>query len=319
MESVRKGMRTFAAIAGGCLLVWPPGSVAQLPSEEMAQSPEIVVRGVKTQNQRIRTFAKTLTPARMDDQFGRFMNPVCPAMIGLPLHEGEAIVDRFRAVAKASRVPLGAKPCVANILLIAVKNKRVFIESLPGSTPGLVHGLRRKRIATLARSPSPVSAWQVVGVLDENGLSAASSTTDSDNPASAAPTVASNSASRLTKATQAGFLVSVLVVERAALSQMSTRQFADYAAMRTLAPIDPLSKRHALAGNPNADLPAPSILSLFDKNLSPVDAPPSLTWWDFAFLRALYEIRMNKIAIFQRSEIQSRMARHLAKVPPDEL
>jgi hypothetical protein len=312
-------MRTFAAIAGGCLLVSPLGSAAQLPSEEMAQSPEIVIQGTKTRKQRIRTFAKTLTPARMDDQFGRFMNPVCPAMIGLPLHEGEAIVDRFRAVAKASRVPLAAKPCVANILMIAVKNKRVFIESLPASTPGLVHEVRRNRIAALARSPSPVSAWQVVGILDENGLAAASSTTDSDNPASAVPTVTSNSASRLTKSTQAGFLVSVLVVERASLARMTTRQFADYAAMRTLAPIDPLSTRHVLAGNPNVDLPAPTILSLFDKGLSPADAPPSVTWWDFAFLRALYQIRMNKIAIFQRSEIQSRMTRYLAKVPPDEL
>ena len=62
-----------------------------------------------------------------------------------------------------------------------------------------------------------------------------------------------------------------------------------------------------------------SILSLFDKNLLPAEAPPSVTWWDFAFLRALYEIRMTKAAIFQRSEIQSRMAKYLAKVPPEEL
>ena len=312
-------MRTLAAIAGGWLLITPLGSAAQPSTEETANSADIVVQGVKSRKQRVRTFAKTLTPARMDDQFGRFSNPVCPAVIGLPLNEGEAIADRFRAVAKAARVPLAAKPCVANILVIAVKNKRIFIESLPRFTPGLVHGLNRNRIAALARSASPVSAWQVVGILDENGLAAANSEIDAGNPTSAVPTVASNSASRLTKATQAGFVVSVLVVERGALARMTTRQFADYAAMRTLAPIDPLSNRHALAGNPNADLPAPSILALFDKNLPPAEAPPSVTWWDFAFLRALYEIQMNKAAIFQRGEIQSRMTRYLAKVPADEL
>src|SRR5215203_1893421 len=163
-------MRTLAAIAGGCLLVAPLGSAAQPTTEETAKSAEIVVQGTKTRKQRARTFAKTLTPARMDDQFGRFMTPVCPAVIGLPLHEGEAIADRFRAVAQASQVPLSAKPCVANILVIAVKDKRIFIESLPGSTPGLVHELPRKRIAALARSPSRIAAWQVVGILDENGL-----------------------------------------------------------------------------------------------------------------------------------------------------
>ena len=312
-------MRTLSAITAGCLLVAPIESAAQSTSQETARETEIVVQGTKTRKQRARTFAKTLTPAHMDEQFGRFMSPVCPAVIGLPLHEGELIVDRFRAVAEASRVPVAAKPCIANILVIAVRNKRVFIESLPGSTPGLVHELPRKRVAALARSPSPVSAWQVVGILDENGLAPGKTKIDANNPGLAVPIFESNSASRLKKATQAGFLVSVLVVERAALARMTTRQFADYAAMRTLAPIDPLSSRHALAGNPNVDLPAPSILSLFDKSLAPADAPPSVTWWDFAFLRALYEIRMDKAAIFQRSEIQSRMARYLAKVPADEL
>jgi hypothetical protein len=312
-------MRILAAIACGCLLGAPHAPAAQSTSEETAKSADIVVQGTKTRKQRVRAFAKTLTPARMDDQFGRFISPACPAVVGLPAHEGEAIVERFRTVAKASRVPLAPKPCAANILVIAVRNKRTFIESMPRFTPGLLHGLSRKRIAALASSPSPVSAWQVVGILDENALVAANSEIEAGNPTFAVPTVTSNDASRLKKATQAGFLVSVLIVEKQALAHMTTRQFADYAAMRTLAPIDPLNSRHALAGNPNVDLPAPSILSLFDKGLSPVEAPPSVTWWDFAFLRALYEIQMDKIAIFQRSEIQGRMTRYLAKVPADEL
>ena len=312
-------MLNLAVIAGAWLLIASSPEASQTPTDETAKSAEIVVQGIKTRKQRVRDFAKTLTPARMDDQFGRFMSPVCPAVIGLPVQEGEPIADRFRAVAKASSVPLAAKPCVANILLIAVKNKRKFIESLPRSTPGLVHDLRPKRIAALAQSPSPVAAWQVVGILDENGLAPGGTKIDADNPGLAAAVFDSNSASRLKKSTQAGFLVSVLVVERTALARMTTRQFADYAAMRTLAPVDPLSFRHELAGNPSADLPAPSILSLFDKKLSPEEAPPSVTWWDFAFLQALYEIRMDKAAIFQRSEIQSRMTRYLAKVPVDEL
>lgn len=312
-------MRTLAAIAGACLLAAPNDSAAQSATTESAAAQDIVVQGTKTRKQRVRAFAKTLTPARMDDQFGRFISPVCPAVIGLPPHEGEEIVDRFRAVAKASRVPLAAKPCAANILVVAVKDKRTFIRSMPRFTPGLLHGLRRSRVDALAASPGPVSAWQVVGILDQNALVAANSELDAGDPTSTVPTVTSNDASRLNKATQAGFLVSVLIVEKQALAQMTTRQFADYAAMRTLAPIDPLSSRHSLAGNPNSDLPAPSILSLFDRGVQPAEAPPSVTWWDFAFLQALYEIRMTKAAIFQRSEIQGRMAKYLAKVPADEL
>ena len=51
----------------------------------------------------------------------------------------------------------------------------------------------------------------------------------------------------------------------------------------------------------------------------PADAPPSLTWWDFAFLQALYRMRMTSTATYQRGEIEAGMKRILASVPTDEL
>jgi hypothetical protein len=315
-------MRTAVLLTAAGLLALPVGAHSQsgaADSEQAAANPEVIVQGSKTQKQRVRSFVKTLTPIRGDEQIGRFVDPACPGVVGLSLRESAQITQRFRQVAKAAGVPLADGRCRANVLIIATTSKRVFIESLPRFAPALVYKLPPKRTAALARSPGPVAAWQVPGLLDQNGLPVAGAALDAENPASAVPTLSSNDGSRLNKATQASFMVSVLVVERRALVKMPTRQFADYAAMRTLAPIDPLSYRHALTGNPEAQLPATSILSLFEESRTPADAPPSVTWWDYAFLQALYDMSMTRAAYLQRGEIQARMAKILAKIPVDEL
>lgn len=315
-------MRTILPILASLALMHAAGAPAQAQEQKPDRAnsaPEIIVEGKKSQRQRVRSFVKTLTPARADDQIGRFVEPACPGVVGFAPHEAEQIEARFRVVAKAAGVPLATGRCRTNVLMIATTNKRVFIESMPRYAPALVYNLPPKRVASLARSAGPVSAWQVPALLDQNGLAVADAALDSENPASRAPMVVSNDGSRLNKPTQQSFMVSVLVVERHALAQMTTRQFADYAAMRTLAPIDPLSYRHKLAGNPDMQLPAVSILSLFDKGQTPESAPPTVTWWDFAFLQALYDMSMTRAAFMQRGDIQSRMNRILAKVPSDEL
>jgi hypothetical protein len=312
-------MRALLVIAGAGLLMSAVAE-AQLPTDTAAaaQPDEIIVQGEKNRKKRVRNFTRTLIPVRMHEQVGRFVAPVCPALLGLQLSQGEAIVDRFRQVAKAAGAPLAPKPCIANALIIAVPSKRSFIESMPRYAPGLVHGLSDGRIAALARSPAPASAWQVTGLLDRNGLQVANSDLEAGNRLTSAPTVASTFGGRINTPTQTGFAVSVLIVERKALADMSTRQFADYAALRMLAPINPSSDRQALEGNSDLDLPAESILALFDRDMTPVDAPPSLTWWDFAFLQAVYQMRMASSAQFQRGDIQARMEKILANVPADQ-
>ena len=312
-------MRSLLVVAGSSLLLVQPGIAQDVSQSTAAEPAEIVVRAEKNRKKRVRNFARTLTPARMDEQIGRFVSPVCPALIGLRLNQGEAIVDRFRQVAAAARVPVARKPCAANIFIIAVTSKRTFIESIPRYAPGLVQGVPDARISAMARSPSPVSAWQVPGLLDQNGLQVALSDLESGNRLTSAPTVASTDGSRLNRPTQIGLTVAVLIVERQALANMSTRQFADYAAMRTLAPINPLNDQHAPPAEPELALPADSILSLFGKQLDPADAPPSVTWWDFAFLQALYRMRMTNTASFQRGDIEAGMRKILANVPADQL
>lgn len=304
-------MRALLAVASFVLLI-SPAAGNQATDAKDEQPDEIVVKGQRSQKQRVGTFVRTLTPVRAYEQIGRFHSPVCPGVVGLGPYDA-AVAKRLRDVARASGVPVAPEKCQMNLLVIATTDKKVFIDSIPRQAPGLIRGLSARKLKALARSPSPVASWQVTGWVDENGVP------PKKDPMTGWLFFNSMDASRLRKMSQVSFEGSVLVVERAALAGVSTRQLADFAAMRTLVPVDPLTYRHVLAGNPESDLPAPSILDLFERMTKPETAAPSVTWWDFAFLQALYDSEGVLTANIQRREIQQKMTKILASVPADEL
>ena len=303
-------MRALILIASASLFATPV-AFAQSSPDVSIKPDDIVVNGQRQQSKRIGAFVRTLTPVKPFDQIGKFHYAVCPAVVGLGPYNREVEV-RVRKVTAAAGAPVGKKRCRANLLVIATTDKRLFIDSIAQFAPGLINGLSKKRVYDLAHAAGPVASWQLTGLIDADGVDPQS------DPMTGLLLVAWRDPSRITRPVQVHFTGSVLVVEREALRGVSTRQLADFAVMRTLAPVDPLSYRHALSGNPTADLPAPSILTLFDSE-GIEGAPASVTWWDFAFLQALYRSHGEYSASFQRSEIQANMKRILADVPPEEL
>jgi len=95
----------------------------------------------------------------------------------------------------------------------------------------------------------------------------------------------------------------VSLMEARALKGVTTRQLADYAAMRTF----------AATGATVGALPAKSILTLFDDGAAPGEAPASVTWWDFAFLKSLYASSGALTASSQRGEMNRIVAKELSK------
>jgi len=110
--------------------------------------------------------------------------------------------------------------------------------------------------------------------------------------------------SRAVNTTRKRLLGAVVVIEHRGLVDVSTRQLADFALVRAMAPIEPRS----------APAPSSSVLSLFDGGLRPADAPQSLTWWDLAFLKALFATRSDTVASIQADEIRSRMRAEMARM-----
>ncbi len=282
-----------------------PISMSAQPSS--ADEP-IVVQGTADTRKQINHYVDQLTAAQSDDQLGRFLAPICPKVLGLLPGEGDLVEQRMRKVAAAVGAPLAPEKCHPNIFVLIGSDKRASIEGMRKQYPALVDGVPAATLKALEANPGPAASWQVVGLIGADGMPLASvRTSEGSDPVRIVKSF--GWISRVSRLTKPQFLVSILVIETKALNGVDTRQLADYAAMRTLAPTD-TTHRIAVA--------APSILKLFDVGVTPEIAPASVTWWDFAFLKALYSTDNEVNSAQQRGDIAHQMQKELSKAPRGE-
>jgi hypothetical protein len=281
----------------------PPPTSAPPPADE-----PIIVQGTADTRRQINHYVDQLTAAQSDDQLGRFLAPICPKALGLLPGEGELVEQRMRKVAAAVGAPLAPEKCEPNTFVLIGSDKRASIEGVRKQYPALVDGVPNATLKALETSPGPAASWQVVGLIGADGMPLASvRTSGGSDPVRIVKSF--GWISRISRLTRPQFLVSVLVIETKALDGVDTRQLADYAVMRTLAPTD-TTRRIGVA--------APSILKLFDIGITPETAPASVTWWDFAFLKALYSTNNEVNAAQQRGDIAHQMQKELSKAPKGE-
>ena len=270
-------------------------------------SPEIIVEGQRIQKQTVDAFVRQLTPARIGGQLGRFEDPVCPVALGMGSNENRLVGDRLRQLAAAVGIRTDREGCVPNLYVLVGRDKKEVIHGLDEQFPALMSGVSRKQMRELAEEAGPTASWQILDRLGADGMPLSMVRMAPDAPP--VRLVRSiGSPSRIQQQTKVKFLATIIVVEARALKGVTTRQLADYAAMRTF----------AATGAADGPMPAQSILSLFDGRAGPDEAPASVTWWDFAFLKSLYASSGALTAAGQRGEMNRIVAKELAKVPPEE-
>jgi len=286
-----KWSRFFIALACACAAV---PALAQNGQSGNEQSP-IVVEGRRNRDTEIRELVATLPPSWVGGHISRFEHSACPAVLGLPPAMRTLVVERMRAVARAGGVPVGNPGCQPNVVVMVTSDKRQLIELLGRRFPNYLGNLSNGEAARVARSPELAALWHLNGLVDADGRQFGS-------PGDDVIMVRATHASRLIDTAHMEFIGSVLIVESRALVGLSTTQFADYAAMRTLTGADP-------ARLPDRSLS--TILTLLDAPMGS-QVPVTLTSWDLAFLESIYTSDPNRFAPGQRGEIRARMGRRLA-------
>jgi len=277
-------------------------SAAPLPAPAPASDQAIVIQGIRDRRKPADDFLKRMLPASFDQQLGRFEEPVCPGTVGLPDKLKGEVLARIRQVTSAAAIRAARAGCRPNLLIIVVDDKHALIEGMRRTKEAYLYGIGddvRKRLAT---SAGPVAAWQISDVVGPDGEPLL---VDGDGFPRLFTTIPP---SRLRTGTRSRILGAIVVVEQRGLIRVSTRQLADFALVRALAPIQPRS------GQP----PDSSVLSLFNPGVRPEDAPQSLTWWDLALLKALASTRSDALADIQRHEIRDHIVEEMAKVPPEQ-
>jgi hypothetical protein len=248
----------------------------------------IVVEGARPGKHPARDFVQALTGVPSYGQIGRFHAPVCPVAMGLADAQNARIAARMRRVAAAARISLAPERCTPNLFVIVAPDKKAAITELNRRFPAYFTNRSERQVRALAEAPGPATAWQVTSL-----LSADNQQLEKAGGADYYIVRSANTPSRIRAASKPTFVASVVVIDVHAAAGLTLTQLADYAAMRTLADIDP----------GRAKIGVPTILDVLAQ---PDDRPlpVTLTYWDLGFLKALYATDNAYLAGHQRGDME---------------
>jgi hypothetical protein len=277
---------------------------------------------------RVSKFVNQITAPENGGEGGlaRWRLSVCPLVSGLPAEDGEFILERFSEIARTAQVPLASERCRPNLYILVTpepeellkgmeKRNRVFtfgydttVEGapLPPLTPARVVDkfIATPRAARVwynsvveTREGTPVKYCMKSDLAAELAAMGVG-TPFSKNDTEAVPCSTNAIGSHLVFGFEWALSSVFVVVDQSRLRGVSRGQLADYAAMVSLAKLDP----EAHLGD------AQTILRLFDA--APEAAPAGLTDWDQAFLKSLYAT--DPSSRLQRSQISHTMVPEIA-------
>lgn len=272
------------------------GASGLAPAPSSPSDSPIVVEGARDRDKQIDNFVKELTPAPIHGQLSRFEDAVCPRVFGMPAAYNQLVAERMRAVAAAAGIPVGKASCRPNVVVVVTNDKADFLKRAAIRASYIFpQAWSGSQIRALERDPAPAVAWTIEEEISSDGIGF-------DYHAQSPINRTVGLASRLKPPARPHSLASVLIIQADSLNGLSTRQLADYAAMRTLVHTEPAQIKGSTQ----------TILTLLDTPMGePV--PLTLTAWDLSFLKSFYSSHLNSFAEYQRSEMARSMERDLDK------
>lgn len=268
---------------------------AQAPPSSVAGHDVVVTgRDKQARNKQIRDFVRSLTPAAGTGPLARYdTDALCPQAAGLGAHFNKLIAERMRAVAAAARIRLARDDCRdPNAAVIFTDDKAATVRLLLRRYPGLFHNDVGDPIP-IAKEAGPALAWHVSEPVTRDGARLGPGVPPQSH------TVISSS--RIQATVRPVFTMAVVVIERAGVDGLTATQIADYAAMRAFTDASPDRARKT---------GAPTILTVLEAPMGS-ETPLTMTAWDFAFLRGLYDAPKGSMAAAQRGAIGTFMRRKL--------
>lgn len=257
--------------------------------------------------QMIRGFVKEVAAPNRGRNLARWDGGVCVGAANLKAEAAQYIVDRVSTVAEDLGLTPGRPGCTPNILVVASDQPSALAAAMVAERPrafivggsGMDQG--RSALRAFQTADKPVRWWAVSVPVDaDSGATATRIPGECRNDCSSvmdmAPVVNLTSASRLSTQIVDNLNRVIVIVDVNQAGQVSAQQLADYVAMVSLAQIDPEADTSTYS----------SILNVF---AYPQDAA-TLTDWDIAYLRGLYNAERNqRIAGANRLEVSNSIRR----------
>lgn len=248
-------------------------------------------------------------------QFGRWRDPVCVEVVGLPQEDEAAkIKARIESVAEAVGVPKAPAHCQANVEIVFSERPQQVMDMVAKRREYLLGYWHVHLRDQLKRVTHPIQSWYVTAtqaegstdaVLALNGLAGVAQHRSAkmiDDPWQRPPSGCA--ASHFTSCLTSEFDNVFIVADSKALEGKPLGLVADYMVMLALSRPRSLDRCDALE----------SVLDLFATPACPSLKPPDgLTPADAAYLTSLYEADLRAKAWGEHGEIALRMSQILLK------
>lgn len=268
----------------------PPTS--ETPQSQIDSTTVEAPRDRAAVERQIKTFVTAIVVKPGEESLARWETqiPLCPLVAGLPNADGEYILSRVSKIATAAGAPLAPQNCKGNLFIVVTSDPDGVIKAW-SKRDVRMFGNETDQGGTKIReflSTTPVHVWYNTEFFKLDGTPLGNAEGRSSVGARA---------TRIEVNDYRALSSIIVIVDARRLKDVSFGQVAAYVAMIGLVQI-----------NPEANVAdAPSILNLF---AGAGKAPPGLTAWDQAFLKAAYRTRNTDKA--QIAAIKTAMLQEVA-------
>jgi hypothetical protein len=268
----------------------------------------VIVQGAappKTVQKQARDFVEKNAAANNPEieQIGRWKDPVCVQVMGLPADQNTLIKTRIEGVAKSLGLPPVREGCQADVEIVFTDQPQAMMDAVAKHREDLLGYYHRHDGVRLKKVNHPVQAWYVTATLGESAypVDTAKPLEVIDDPTNHAP-IGCGINHYFTACLQSVMKNVLVVADKKALEGKDAGMLADYMVMLTLAQPKTLDGCNALS----------SVVDALAGSACPGrEAPDGLTASDAAYLTALYAADPEGKKISAEGDIANRMAKIL--------
>jgi hypothetical protein len=290
-------MRLFVAALAtaflACRALAAPAPASQSPNTLSGVTVEPPV-SEKVLRQGVDAYVHDLTRGQYGETLTRWHEPVCPLVAGLTRPQAEFILARISEIARQVRAPLARGHCRANLFIVASLDPKALLTKWRARRADLFGYARPSLVARFIDTDRPVRVWHNTKLDPAFGGEMAQ---DPDLFLGAPRTGGLVTDSRIVDNAQRDTWEVLVLLDGAKVTGVKVAQLADYVALAGLTEVD-------LDQPPPA---APTILHLFEADAGA--APPGLSDWDLAYLKAVYQVPQNDR--MERQVVASRVVEAL--------
>lgn len=300
-------LRVRAAVLAGAALAFgfPSAASTVQPTSPAVVDDPIIVSGQELR-QRVTEFVRDTGVARGGTPAARWVDPVCPRVLGLSEEGSRAAEARIRTIASQVGIDVAREPCDSNIVVTFAQDAGALVREIERRTPRRLAEVPATARQALLAGSAPVRWWYMTETRGRHagsgrgGTGTGAVTTPATHDGSGAgsalggevPTMMHYENSIISTLTNRVLTSASVVIDQDAVMGMKLDAVAAYAALVALAEIR----------SPDS-APEGSILTLFAKS----NPPRGLTAQDTAFLRALYRLPLDREARLHRSLLVGEM------------